>query len=157
MKVHLFVLPLTQMHLDNSCRPNTVNKFINPMFFLQVWVMLDIKKADTYFISYLSLPMPTLESQTTLVPYGCQCTYASCTLPTFNYLYQNVLDHVMHLTDSFNKWVKDRSLPVNHLIQLALALLPLMAFIAWISMRLTWPCYLNIIQHWVTPQTGWNT
>ena len=88
--------------------------------------MVDIKKGDEIFVSYLSLPQDTPKRQAELVPYGFQCTCASCTSPGFDRLYQETLKHVMQLSNSYNTWIHDRSLPEDHIIKPALMLLSLM-------------------------------
>jgi hypothetical protein len=111
---------------DARYRPNALNKFALSTFSLQLRALLDIKKGDEIFVSYLALPETTPKRQATLAPYGFQCTCASCTLPSYDHLYQKFRDCIMHLYNSFDKWVQDRSLPQDHLIKQALALVPLL-------------------------------
>jgi len=114
------------MHTAYSCRPNAFKAFALTTFSAQLRALIDIKKGDEIFISYTNLPQTTPERQASLIPYGFQCTCASCTSPSHDRLYQALHDRAMHLSDSFNTWVGNRSLPRDHLIKPALALVTLL-------------------------------
>jgi hypothetical protein len=47
-------------------------------------------------------------------------------MPGFDDLYQKIIEDVTWGSESFDKWVSDRSLPHDHLIKLALKLVTLM-------------------------------
>jgi hypothetical protein len=88
--------------------------------------MLDIKKDDEIFLAYRSISDPTPERQASFVHRGFQCTCASCTLPSFDDLHKSIRERVMQLSESFDEWVQNRSLPKDHLIKPALVLFSLM-------------------------------
>jgi len=88
--------------------------------------MIDIKKGDEIFISYVGPLDPTATRQADLASYGFQCTCASCSSPGFDHLQQKVHDRVFQLSESIDKWIQDRSLPEDHVINPALDLLSLM-------------------------------
>jgi hypothetical protein len=111
--------------IARSCRPNAINKFALSTFSVQLRALTDIKKGDQIFISYLTLPMPTPKRQLELAKYDFQCTCTSCTTPGSDDLRQKILERVMELSKSFDKWISDRSLPNDHLIKPALKLVPL--------------------------------
>jgi hypothetical protein len=68
--IHIFWI-ITDMYRDHSCIPNAIYKFALPTFSMQLRAIIDIKKGDEIFISYLGPLEPTSESiwQANLVPY----------------------------------------------------------------------------------------
>ena|ERR1700727_1763799 len=69
----------------------------------------------------LSGPDLTPTRQANLAPYGFQCICAPCSSPTFDDFYRKIHDRVVELSESFNKWLQDRSLPKDHLIMSLMA------------------------------------
>jgi hypothetical protein len=114
------------MHIAYSCRPNVFKAFSLSTFSAQIRALHDIKKGDEIFVSYINLAQTTPQRQASLVPYGFKCTCASCTLPSHDYLYQKLRDRVEHLSASLNTWLLDRSLPRDHLIKPASALVTML-------------------------------
>jgi hypothetical protein len=113
---------LLLMYTAYSCRPNVFKVFALSTFSAQIRAVRDIKKGDEIFVPYINLSQTTPERQASLVPYGFRCTCASCTSPSHDYLFQKTSDRVEQLSASFNTWVRDRSLPRDHIIKPALAL-----------------------------------
>ncbi|KAJ6589940.1 hypothetical protein DFH09DRAFT_1140480 [Mycena vulgaris] len=67
--------------LNHSCSPNTVTYFDIPTFSYQLFAVRDIVKGEELTLAYTSPQSVTKERQSSLEPYGFQCTCAACREP----------------------------------------------------------------------------
>lgn len=83
---------------------------------MEVRALKDVKSGDEIFTSYWEDPAgTTAQRQQHLGFYGFQCTCTACTNPTADHLYLKLVSSHDQLDSSYNAWLKDRTLPDDHI------------------------------------------
>jgi hypothetical protein len=114
--------------MDISCAGNNAqSRFVMKSFALEFRAVRDIKKDDEIFVSYCGdAAGTTSDRQTFLRYYGFQCTCVSCTSPVSDHLYLKILSSHQELNQSYESWLKDLTLPDDHIIKPSLVWTSLM-------------------------------
>jgi hypothetical protein len=87
-------------------------------FSIELRATRDIKVGDEIFAAYSGDSSgTTAERQKLFARYGFQCTCASCTSPVSDHLYLKLLYSHEELDKSYESWLKDPTLPDDHIIK----------------------------------------
>jgi hypothetical protein len=104
-----------------------VPRFDVKSFATQLRAIVDIKAGDEIFWSYCSeIPDTAADRQTFLAHYGFQCTCTLCTTSIYEHLKRKLLASDQKIDKSYEAWLKDLTLPDDHVIKPSLVWMSLM-------------------------------
>ncbi|KAF9463209.1 hypothetical protein BDZ94DRAFT_1259377 [Collybia nuda] len=103
--------------VNHSCMPNAAAKFSLSSFSFQLRATSNIRKDEQICISYCSINLPSIQRQEKLAAYGFRCTCPACISPTSDRLRLKILSSIDQLFDAYSAWVRNPSLPDDHVIK----------------------------------------